>query len=204
MPATIIIKNGRLSFDKYLFEPNAKGKRTVNVIATPDTSYVHLTEGQKVPVKGNAALQAIIEEVLKAKFSGKIPPKYENWAIRKNADANSAETGERYKGYEDDNGIYFSPSRYQGYPAFVRPNGQVIDIASANGLEEAKALFYAGCYVNVKVNIAAFETKEDGVTKRGVTTFLEALQFARDGERFSGGSANADGFDAVEDDNDDL
>jgi hypothetical protein len=66
------------------------------------------------------------------------------------------------------------------------------------------ALVYAGCYVNAKVNLAADETKEDNVTKRGVTTFLEALQFVRDGDKFGGGSANADGFDAVEEVDDDL
>jgi hypothetical protein len=200
MSATIIINNARLSFDKNLFEPNKKDKRTCNLITSDETTYFLLADGKKTPIKGEAGLLAVIEGELKAKFNGKVPPKYENWAIRRNTDANSAESGERYKGYEDDKGIYFSPSRFakQGYPAFVRQTNQPIDLTSANGLDEARNLFYGGCYVNAKINLAAFETKEDGVTKRGVTTFLEALQFVRDGERFGGGSATAEGFDAVE------
>ena len=200
MSQIVIINNARLSFDKNLFEPNKKDKRTCNLITSDETTYFLLADGKKTPIKGEAGLIAIIEGELKAKFNGKVPPKYENWAIRRNSDANSAESGERYKGYEDDKGIYFSPSRFakQGYPAFVRPSNQPIDLTSANGLDEAQNLFYGGCYVNAKLNLAAFETKEDGVTKRGVTTFLEALQFVRDGERFGGGSATAEGFDAVE------
>ncbi len=206
MPATIIINTARLSFDKNLFEPNKKEKRSCNLILLPETKFFLLAEGKKTPIKGVEGLDAIIADVLKAKFNGKVPAKFENWAVRANTDAVSTTTGERYTGYEDDDGKYMSPSRYdkQGYPAFVRQTGQPIDLTTANGLGEAMALFYAGCYVNAKVNLAAYETKEDNVTKRGVTTFLEALQFLRDGDKFGGGSANADGFDAVEDADDDL
>lgn len=213
MPATIIINNARLSFDKNLFEPNKKEKRSCNIILLPDTQFFELIQDDKNPsvkrkvqIKGVEGLDAIIADVLKAKFNGKVPAKFENWAVRANTDAVSTTTGERYTGYEDDDGKYMSPSRYakQGYPAFVRQGGQVIDLTTANGLGEAMALFYAGCFVNAKVNLAAYETKEDNVTKRGVTTFLEALQFLRDGDKFGGGSANADGFDAVEEEDDDL
>lgn len=205
MATTLIIENCRLSFAKNLFDPNKKGKRTCNGICNSETKFFRLVEGKKVPVKGKEGLQKLVEEVLAAKFGGKTPPKYENWAFRPNVNAVHSETGERYDGYEDDAGFYVSPGRYetQGYPAFVRPNGQMIEMTEKGSLE-ARALFQAGDYVNLKVNLAAFEVKEDGMTKRGVSSFLEALQYAREGTKFGGGSTDASGFDpVVEDDEDD-
>jgi hypothetical protein len=210
MPITIIAKNARLSFDKNLFDPTESkgpkkpGKRTVCAICSDDSTFVKLVEGKKVPFE-QKDFDAIITEVLKQKFAGKAPAKFENWAIRKNTDANNQQTGERFKGYEDDGGIYFSPSRYadQGYPAFVRRDGSLINMTTEDGVAEARRLFYGGCYVNIKLNLAAFQVKEDNVTKNGVTSYLEAVQFLRDGERFGGGDASADGFESEGDDSDD-
>lgn len=198
MATTIIIDNCRLSFAKNLFDPNKKDKRTCNGICNSETKFFRLAEGKKTPVKGKDGLQKLVEEVLAAKFGGKAPSKYENWAFRPNVDAVHSETGERYDGYEDDNGFYVSPSRKkdQGFPGFVRPNGQMIEM-NEKGLLEARSLFQAGDYVNLKVNIAAFEVKEDGMTKRGVSCFLEALQYVREGAKFGGGSSDASGFDPV-------
>lgn len=198
MATTIIIDNCRLSFAKNLFDPNKKGKRTCNGICNSETKFYRLAEGKKTLIKGKGGLQKVIEEVLAAKFGGKAPAKYENWAVRPNTDAVSQESGERYVGYEDDNGFYVAPSRKedQGFPGFVRPNGQMIEMTE-KGCLEARAMFQAGDYVNLKVNIAAFEVKEDGMTKRGVSSFLEALQYLREGEKFGGGSSDASGFDPV-------
>ncbi len=196
MSATIIIDNCRLSFAKNLFEPNKKGKRTCNGICNSETKFFRLVEGKKVPIKGREGLQKVIEEVLAAKFGGKTPPKYENWVVRNNTDAVSQETGERYDGYEDDNGFYVAPSRKEGNAIFVRPNGTVIELTE-KGLLEARALFQAGDYVNLKINIAAFEVKEEGMTKRGVSSFLEGLQYLREGTKFGGSSSDASGFEPV-------
>ena len=209
MSTTIITRNVRLSFDKNLFEPKEApegkkvGKRTCNVICSADTTYAKMVDGKKVAIT-REGLKEIVEAEMKAKFH-KVPAKYEDWATRKNDEANSQQTGERFKGYEDDSQIYFSPSRYedQGFPIFVRRDGSVINPETADGMAECKRLFYAGAFVSAKMNIAAFEVNEKGVTKRGATSYLEALQFLKDGERFSGGSANAEGFDAEEEDEDD-
>ena len=197
MSITTIINDARLSFDKNLFDANKKGKTGCNIIASDATRYVRREEGKSVPIK-QSDLQSIVEEVLKQKFNGKVPAKFENWAVRKNVDSCSQTTGERFSGYEDNNGIYFAPGRYKGTATFVRKDGSIINLSVPAEEEEARKLFYAGCYCNFKVNFAAYETQEDGVTKRGVTTYLEAVQFLRHGEPFSGGSANADGFDAIE------
>lgn len=204
--STLIIKNARLSFDKNLVTPtepkgNKPAKRACNLIISDDTEFSLLEEGSKArPVK-REDLTGVLESVLKAKFNGKVPAKWENWAVRQNTSAANAETGERYKGYEDDKGIYFSPTRFvdHGYPAYVRRDKTLLDPEKPGDLAEIKKLFYGGCYVNSKVNIGAYETKEDGVTKRGVTTYLEAIQHFAHGDKFGGGSANAEGFDALED-----
>jgi hypothetical protein len=211
MPITIIAKNVRLSFDKNLFDPTESkgkkpGKRTVNAICSDLTTFLKLQDGKKIAFKQDD-FDEIIKDALKQKFAGKAPAKFENWAVRKNTEANNQQSGERFKGYEDDNGIYFSPSRYadQGYPAFVRKDGSVINMATEDGVAEARRRFYGGCYVAIKLNIAAFQVKEDNVTKNGVTAYLEALQFLSDGERFGGGDASADGFESEgSDEEDDL
>jgi len=201
MPATLLVKNARLSFDKNLFTPSKKGKYTTNIIVSDQTEFVRLIGGKKVAIK-RADLQSILDEVLKEKFK-KLPAKYENWAIRKNVNANSADSGERYDGYQDDDGIYFAPGRAaKNRPAFVRRDGSQINTTSEDGLAEAMRTFYGGCYVAAKINLGAYETTEDGVSKRGVTSFLEGLQFYRDGERFSKSEATTEGFESVPEDND--
>lgn len=206
MPTTLIITNGRLSFDKNLFEPSdaklkKSGKFSCNIIASDETTFAILTKDRGKVVVARKDLDKVLQDVLKEKFN-KVPAKWENWATRENTAAVNATSGDRYKGYEDDNGIYFSPSRYadQGHPSYVRRDRTILNGNNPDDLAEAKRLFYGGCYINAKINIAAFEVKEDNVTKRGVTSFLEAVQFLRDGDKFGGGSANADGFDAVDED----
>jgi hypothetical protein len=203
--STLIIKNARLSFDKNLVTPtepkgNKPPKRSCNLIVSDDTQFALLEDGKSKPIK-REDLQGVLESVLKAKFNGKVPAKWENWAVRENSTAVNASSGERYSGYEDDKGIYFAPTRFvdHGPPAYVRRDKSLMDSEKPADLAEIKRLLYGGCYVNAKINIGAYETKEDGVTKRGVTTYLEAVQHFNHGEKFGGGSANNDGFEALPD-----
>lgn len=204
MSITLLTNNVRLSFTKNLFKPSEKKKRSCNLVCSDDTRFFRLENGVPKSI-ARKDIDTVIQDVLKEKFHGKVPAKFENWAVRSCANANNTNTGERYDGYGDDKAIYFAPSRYedQGMPAFVRRNGTTIPTTNAEGIAEAEGLFYAGCYIFAKINVAAYETKEDGVTKRGVTTYLEGLQFYKDGERFGGGAADATGFvDLTEDDED--
>jgi len=204
MPTTLLINNARLSFDKNLTKASDPkkgkeyGKFSCNFICSDETTFAILKDGKKIPVPAKD-LNKVLEDVLKEKFN-KVPAKWENWALRKNDQAVNATSGERYKGYEDDKGFYLAPTRFedQGYPAYVRRDRTVLIGTKPDDLAEAKRLFYGGCYVNGKVNLAAFEVKEDGVTKRGVSSYLEAVQFLRNGEKFGGGAADADGFDELD------
>jgi hypothetical protein len=212
MAITAIIKNCRASFTKNLVSPseakgNKPGKYSVNGILDSKSQIIHLNEGKRVPV----ALEdrnSLVELALKQKFNGKVPPKWDDWAFRKNTNSVSATTGERWAGYEDDNGLYVSPSRTakvgDAPPLFVRKDGSLIDISTTQGMAEASRLFYAGCRVNLKINIGAYEAKEDNVTKRGVTTFLEAIQFAGNDEPLTASATTAEGFEDESDDNDNL
>lgn len=208
MSKTIIANRVELSFDKNLFVPklneeNGTKKRSCNFIETKDTKFVLLQDGNKKPFP-KAKLTEVVEQELKDKFAGKVPPKFKNWAVRANTDAVSQKTGERFEGYEQDDGIHFSPSRFedQGYPAFVRKDGSLIPMDTEDGLAEAKRLFKSGAIVNAKINIGAFDHAKSG---KGVSSYLEAIQFFDEGTpRGSGGAASADGFDVIEDDGDDI
>jgi len=212
MAITIIAKNVRASFTKNLItpsEPQGKkpGKYSVNGIFDDKSKIIHLTEGKKVPVSIDNR-DSLVELALKQKFNGKVPPKWENWVFRSNEQSVSATTGERWAGYEDDNGFYVSPTSSvkpgSPPPIFVRKDGSIIDVSSTHGMAEAQRLFYPGCRVNIKINIGAYEHKDEGVTKRGATTYLEAIQFAGDDEPLTSSSSNADGFDDESTDEDDL
>lgn len=209
MSTTLIIRNARLSFDKNLINPTEKknnkpGKRSCKLICSGETQFFILKDGKKTPV-AREGLTGVIEGVLKEKFGGKVPAKYENWAVRENTNSVSATTGERHKGYEDDAGCYFSPSRIeeQGFPAFCRKDGTQIPVLQQDGLSEALRTFYGGCYVTAKVVIGAYEAKEDNMIKRGATSYLEGLQFLKVGERFGGGEANPEGFEDESDTDED-
>lgn len=58
-------------------------------------------------------------------------------------------------------------------------------------------LIYSGCYVNASLAAAGF----DAQAKKGVTCYLNGVQFVRDGERLSGYDATAD-FDEIDDEDD--
>ena len=60
-------------------------------------------------------------------------------------------------------------------------------------LTEADGVIYSGCYVNVSVAFAGYEF---GKVKKGVTCYLNGVQFVQDGERF-GSDASSD-FDELD------
>lgn len=54
---------------------------------------------------------------------------------------------------------------------------------------------YGGCYVNLKVDVYAMDSKDHG---KGIHASLLAVQFVKDGTSFGGAPATPDGFDDVE------
>ena len=63
--------------------------------------------------------------------------------------------------------------------------------------EATEADIYSGCYVNVKVEVYAFEYN----TKKMIPATLLGVQFVKDGDAFAGGAkvADADEFDDISD-----
>ena len=68
-----------------------------------------------------------------------------------------------------------------------------------SAVTEEDGIIYSGCYVNVSVAFAGYEF---GKIKKGVTCYLNGVQFVADGERF-GSDATSD-FDALDGGNDDI
>jgi len=61
---------------------------------------------------------------------------------------------------------------------------------------------YAGCYVNVGIDIYGYNNKAKGA--KGVSASLRWVQFAKDGEPFGGGRVDMDEIPEVAADNDGL
>lgn len=61
-------------------------------------------------------------------------------------------------------------------------------------ITEADGIIYSGCHVNASIAFAGYEF---GKVKKGVTCYLNGVQFVADGERF-GSDASSD-FDALDD-----
>lgn len=64
---------------------------------------------------------------------------------------------------------------------------------------EADGIIYSGCYVNASLAAGAYEYKK---IKKGVTCYLNGVQFVADGEPFGANALND--FDAMDGDEDDF
>jgi hypothetical protein len=89
-------------------------------------------------------------------------------------------------------------AEYDGYADHIAISAKsstrplVID-AQKNPLTEADGKPYAGCYVNAIIEFFAYDQQG-----KGLSASLRGVQFARDGEAFSGaGAASVDDFDAI-------
>jgi hypothetical protein len=65
-------------------------------------------------------------------------------------------------------------------------------------LTEADGKPYSGCFVNIKLDVYAYEMKEKNMTKKMVCATLLGVQFVKDGDAFTAAQV------ATEDDFDDL
>lgn len=201
----LLVKNGIASFMDNIVIPNTKGAVQANIIADKDTKFVLIDGGSKKEVDV-AGIEAACVKVMKEKNGGKLPPNFKNYVIRSNKERNSQETGERWEGYEDDNGIHFCAScNVSGpkgsYPNYVdqqgnpfakdtKQKGKPVDV------DGVSALFYSGARVTTSLNISAYDVKdkETGVRSKGVTCYLNGIKFVKDGTPLGGVQS------AVEDD----
>lgn len=99
------------------------------------------------------------------------------------------------KSFDGFEGNWFISAHRQakdGAPAVVDTNPKI-------AIPQGSGRVYAGCYVNLKVDIYV-QTKGNP----GVRCGLLAVQFAADGDAFAGGVASADGFDSLETEDEEL
>ena len=174
MSERIVLKNVRLSYP-HLFQPerfddNQDAKYSCVLIIRKD----------------DPQLKAIKEAIYKAgaeKWGSKIQPgKWPSnlhWPLKDGDD--KADTNPEYAG------CYFvSPTSRQPVVLLDRAKRQ---------LTEADDKLYPGAYVNASLAVAAF----DAAMKKGVSIYLNGIQFFQDGERLAGHDATAD-FDQLDED----
>jgi hypothetical protein len=96
-----------------------------------------------------------------------------------------------YDGY-DGNAYISAISNRQ--PQMIQPNGSPVDASNSMAYQAIARSIYGGCYVNAAVR----PWLQENTHGRGVRCDLVAIQFAKDGDAFGGGSIDLTGvFGAV-------
>lgn len=179
----LVLKNVRLAFPE-LFEA-----KQVNGEGKPSFSASFLIEKGD---KQNSAVEAAIVEVAKAKWGAKADAILKQMKAQDKTALHDGDLKSQYAGFE---GMNYVSARNP-----VRP--LVID-RDKTPLAEQDGKPYAGCYVNVSLELWA----QDNNFGKRVNASLGGVQFVRDGDRFAGGSsADESDFDELADgaDADDL
>ncbi|MCU0767557.1 MAG: DUF2815 family protein [Gammaproteobacteria bacterium] len=174
--ASTLIKNARLSFPN-LFKPAA-----FDANQEPRYGATFILQADDPQV---AALRETIKQVVAEKWK-KTPPGLKVF-LRDGSE-------KAHVGGFGDGTVFFNAAA----PADRRPG--VYD-RQGRPLVEADGKPYAGCYVNVRLDIWA----QDNQYGKRVNASLSGVQFYRDGEAFGGGRpAQADEFPTYEEDEDDF
>lgn len=158
--------DARLAFPD-IFEPNKDGKFAAAFIFTTDH-----------PMLGS--LQAVIQEVGKAKWGAKWPQINKELKAGDNLLVHDGDSKASYVGYEGN--LFFNANNT------VRPT--VVD-RDRTPLVAADGKPYSGCHVNVIIDVWA----QDNQYGKKVNAQLQGIQFLKDGEAFSGGGVAADSND---------
>lgn len=170
----LMLKNVRLSFPKLWNPEQYNGKGAFNYSAS------FLIEKDSANYK---AVMAHALEALNAKFPGK------GAALLKSIQGNN----NRCCIVDGDTTDYAGHAGHISVRAKSKTRPLVID-ANRAPLAEADGKPYAGCYVNAQVEFFGYDTEGS----KGLSAGLVAVQFAKDGDSFGGGSVgNVDDFDDV-------
>ena len=130
-----------------------------------------------------ATINAAIEQVAKDKWGAKAEA---NLKIMRTADKTALHNGDLKADFEGFEGNMYVSSRNP-----LRP--LVLD-ANKTPLTEKDGKPYAGCFVNASIEL----WPQDNDFGKRINATLTGIQFARDGESFTGGGiASADDFDDV-------
>lgn len=166
----LVIKNARLSFPS-LWAPSA-----FDANAAKKYSAILLLD-KKDDAAAIATLTQLTEALAQEKWGQAKLPKNFYWSLQDGDESDRAE-------YE---GKYLVKANNKKRPPIIDKDLSL--------LVEEDGRPYAGCYVNAKVRFYAWA---NGNSFNGVLCSLEAVQFAKDGDSFSGGGNALDGFSAIE------
>lgn len=186
MSKKIMLRNVRLSYE-HIFTPSAMDD-------TQDPKYnatlILPKDHPDVPALRRALFEAGKEKYPNA-FTGKEWPRGYTCALKdadKDEDTSGTLLSEKNPEYA---GCYVVKAASSKRPV-------VID-RKKSAVTEADGVIYSGCYVNVSIAAAGYEF---GKVKKGVTCYLNGVQFVADGERF--GSDALDDFDDLDGGEDDF
>lgn len=123
-----------------------------------------------------AKVKAALRAVAEAKWGAKAPDILKSLVTGQRVCLRDGDTKAEYEGYP---GNLFVSSTSSVRPTTVHRD--------RSPLTEGDGVIYSGCYVNAKINIWA----QDNQHGKRLNAQLQGVQFARDGEAFSGGGKAA-------------
>ncbi len=199
----LLVKNVRLSFHdlekaKKFEQDDEYGKFNVTTLASDETTIRLKNADGKVVNTSHRKIDKVIEQVVKEKFNGKVPPKLKNW-VYCSADGNHGSReafvdsdGNYYDGADENTFIISATKREDLLHKIGKSHVDCYD-QKRNKIDPKT--FYSGCYVNLSIDIYAMKGKKTD----SVQASLEAIQFLRDGERLGAAPADtSDDFDEEE------
>ena len=181
MSKKVMLRNVRLSYE-HIFQPSA-----MDDSSTPKYSAELLIpkDHPDLPAVKRAVFEAGAEKFGSTFAPGKPWPMGYTCALKdadKDTDGSGVILSEKNPASK---GCYILKTSSKTRPATVGRRKETI--------VEADGIIYSGCYVNVS---AAANGYEFGKVKKGVTCYLNGVQFVQDGERF-GSDASSD-FDELD------
>lgn len=178
MSEKIVLKNVRLSYE-HIFKPDA----------ITDGSEPKYSASWIIP-KNDPQVKAIKDAIVKA-LDEKFPGKRKGGVWPSNMHSPLKDGDELADTNPEYAGCYVLRSSSKNRP-------KVYDRRKLPVSAEDE-LIYSGCYCNVSLAAAGF----DSPAKKGVTIYLNGVQFFRDGDRLAGFDASND-FEELDDEGDDY
>lgn len=148
-------------------------------------------------------VDAMVQEVGKAKWEKKWPTIWENISTTPNLFFKMDGKRKDYSGYEGHFALTAHRNEDKGRPMVLDTDKSPIYKPSGELYEGKGGRVYSGCYTNMQIEI----WPQDNQSGRGIRATLLAIQRFKDGDAFAGGSAaDADAFDEITEgaDSDDL
>lgn len=179
MSEKIVLKNVRLSYE-HIFHADAIGD------SEPKYSASWIIPKEHPQVK---AVKGALTKALDEKFPGKRKPGAPWPSSFHSPLADGDEMADEHPEYA---GCYVLKSSSKNRPLVMGRRKEQ--------LTEEDGVIYSGCYCNASLAAAGFEFEK---LKKGVTVYLNGVQFVRDGERLAGYDASGD-FDELDDEADDY